>query len=148
MAQECHAVTLQWPQGRATVMRRLSWREQSEAAEKGCSKVPAHHAWVRLVRSRLALASSEHGATWGKKVRTARAGRMAKRRSGILSDPTDGAARTFRNPKLVRSPINLPAVWLNVREYPQRNHWKEVSPVAMMESHIRDSADFLRARPE
>ena len=30
----------------------------------------------------------------------------------------------------------------------QKNHWKEMTAVAMMESQMRESADFLRARPE
>ena len=44
--------------------------------------------------------------------------------------------------------MNLPAVWEKASEYPQKNHWNEVTPVAIRESHIRERADFLRARPE
>jgi hypothetical protein len=44
--------------------------------------------------------------------------------------------------------MNLPAVCEKVREYPQKNHWNDVTPVAIIDSHINESADFLRARPE
>lgn len=42
----------------------------------------------------------------------------------------------------------LPAVWEKAREYPQKNHWNEVTPVAIIESQMSDKADFRRARPE
>ena len=42
----------------------------------------------------------------------------------------------------------LPAVCDYVREYPQKNHWKLITPVAMIESHIKERADFLLASPE
>ena len=48
----------------------------------------------------------------------------------------------------VRSPMKLPAVCEKAREYPQKNHWKEMNPVDIMESQMSESADFLRARPE
>ena len=44
--------------------------------------------------------------------------------------------------------MNLPAECEKVREYPQKNHWNEVTAVAIIVSHIRESADFLRASPE
>lgn len=72
----------------------------------------------------------------------------AKSKSGILWLPTDGAAKVFLNPIFERSPMNLPAVCEKVREYPQKNHWNEVTPVAIIDNHINESADFLLARPE
>lgn len=44
--------------------------------------------------------------------------------------------------------MNFPAECENVREYPQKNHWNEVTAVAIIESHISERADFLRASPE
>lgn len=42
----------------------------------------------------------------------------------------------------------FPAVWENVKEYPQKNHWKLITAADIKDSQIRDKADFLRARPE
>jgi hypothetical protein len=36
---------------------------------------------------------------------------------------TLGAPRVFLKPILLRSPMNAFAVWENVREYPQKNHY-------------------------
>jgi hypothetical protein len=44
--------------------------------------------------------------------------------------------------------MKRPAECEKVKEKPQKNHWKEVTAVAITDSHIRDKADFLRARPE
>ena len=73
---------------------------------------------------------------------------MANRRSGIREEPTEGCARTFLKPKLARLPRKGPAVCEKVREYPQKNHWKQATAVAMTESQMSDNADFLLARPE
>jgi hypothetical protein len=35
-----------------------------------------------------------------------------------------------------------------VREKPQKNHWNVVTAAAIIDTHIRDRADFLRAKPE
>lgn len=72
----------------------------------------------------------------------------AKRRSGTLVLPTEGAARTPLNPKLARSPIYDPAVCEKASEYPQKNHWNDTMPTDMIDSHISERADFRRARPE
>lgn len=73
---------------------------------------------------------------------------MANNKSGIFGDPTLGCAKTPLNPKLVRSPIYELAECENVREYPQKNHWKPTIPTDIKESQMRESADFRRARPE
>jgi hypothetical protein len=44
--------------------------------------------------------------------------------------------------------MNLLAWWEKASEYPQKNHWNETTPSAIIESHISERADFLRARPE
>lgn len=44
--------------------------------------------------------------------------------------------------------MNFPALWEKASEYPQKNHWKDTTAVAMTDSHRSDKADFLRARPE
>ncbi len=44
--------------------------------------------------------------------------------------------------------MNLPAVWEKESEKPQKNHWKDVTPVAIIDNQISDNADFRRARPE
>ena len=72
----------------------------------------------------------------------------ANMRSGILWLPTDGAANVFLKPMFSRFPMNFPAECEKVSEKPQKNHWNEVTAVAIIESHIKESADFLRASPE
>jgi hypothetical protein len=47
-----------------------------------------------------------------------------------------------------KSPMNLPAVWLKVKEYPQKNHWKLMTAADMTESQMSERADLRRARPE
>lgn len=51
-------------------------------------------------------------------------------------------------PRLSNAPMNLPALCEKAREYPQKNHWSDITAVAMTESQMSDKADFLRARPE
>lgn len=42
----------------------------------------------------------------------------------------------------------LVAYWLNANEYPQKYHWNVMIEREPMQAQMRDSADFLRARPE
>lgn len=91
----------------------------------------------------------------------------ANRRSGILGLPTLGAASTFLKPMLSRLPMKKLASCEKARLYPllicvvsidmetvahsytyQKNHWKLTTPTDMIESHISESADLRRARPE
>lgn len=37
---------------------------------------------------------------------------------------------------------------LRASEYPQKYHWKVMTELENMQAQIKDSADFLRARPE
>lgn len=48
---------------------------------------------------------------------------------------------------------NVPRNWLleeweNVREYPQKNHWKVVTQSAMIDAQSNDKACFFLERPE
>jgi hypothetical protein len=40
------------------------------------------------------------------------------------------------------------AVCEKVREYPQKNHWNETTPIDMQDSQMSERADLRRARPE
>ena len=37
---------------------------------------------------------------------------------------------------------------LSASEYPQKYHWKVMTELENMHAQMRESADFLRARPE
>ena|ERR1700733_1099581 len=63
--------------------------------------------------------------------------------------PGAGAdAGCSREKNALEFPINLPAVFEKVREYPKRNHWKETTPTHIMDRYIMLSAFFRRSSPE
>lgn len=52
-------------------------------------------------------------------------------------------------PKCFRFPIKpLVPVLLKAREYPQKYHWNTMTLKDIMQTQMRDRADFLRASPE
>ncbi len=50
--------------------------------------------------------------------------------------------------KCSRDPKNLECAVPKVNEYPQKNHWKEIRQIAIIDAHNRDRACFFLDIPE
>jgi hypothetical protein len=83
---------------------------------------------------------------WGADARLAKDalhGKMIYDREG--SDASDGAVLSYYGPRL---PMTFEAFSEKVSEKPQKNHWKETTPIHIMERYIMLRAFFRRRRPE